>query len=176
MICSQVLEFLYNSGLHLFYAAKKAGDLPLDTIKNVIHNDETLKGKYTLGELVTSALCNELLPGNRSGVQHPLPACNTLIPYEYALWNVSKDGSDTVTRLIWNCLSIIPIKTPQTVMIARYLMIYGVLHHPLVQQAGSGRKSIAVTEPLQQLHERANKYLAFHDSRGILSKFHLNAS
>ncbi|KAL7459870.1 hypothetical protein ACHAWC_011885 [Mediolabrus comicus] len=173
----QVLDFLYNSGLHLFYAAEKAGDLPLDTIKNVIDNDDTLKGNYTLGDLVTSALiCNELLPGNRSGVQHPLPACNTLIPYEYALWNVSKGGSDTVTRLIWNCLSILPIKTPQTVMIARYLMIYGVLHHRLVQQAGSGRKSISVTDTLQQLRERANKYLAFHDSLGILSKFHLNAS
>ena len=95
------------------------------------------------------------------GVQHLLPACNTLIPYEYALWNVSKGGSDTVTRLIWNCLSILPIKTPQTVIVARYLMIYGVLHHRLVQQAGSGRKSIAATNTLQQRRERANKYLVF---------------
>ena len=55
-------------------------------------------------------------------------------------------------------------------------MIYGVLHHRLVQQAGSGRKTIAVTDTLQQLRERANKYLAFHDSLGILSKFHLNVS
>ena len=104
------------------------------------------------------------------GVQHLLPACNTLIPYEYALWNVSKGGSDTVTRLIWNCLSVLPIKTPQTVIVGRYLMIYGVLHHRLVQQAGSGRKSIAATNTLQQLRERANKYLVFHDSLGILSK------
>jgi hypothetical protein len=36
--------------------------------------------------------------------------------------------------------------------------------------------NISVTDTLQQLRERANKYLAFHDSLGILSKFHLNAS
>ena len=59
----------------------------------------------------------------------PIPACNMLLPYEYALWNSSKGGSDTVTRFTWNCLSVLPIKMPQTVIVARFLLIFAVLMH-----------------------------------------------
>jgi len=118
----------------LFYEANNASELPIDLIKTIINNDETLKEKYIVDDLVLSALiCKELLPGSRSKVQYPMPVCDMLVPHEHALWNVSKGGSDTVTRFTWNCLTVLPIKTPQTVMIARYLMIYAVLAHRLIQ-------------------------------------------
>ena len=72
-----VLKFLYNSGLNLFYEANNASELPVDLIKTIINNDETLKKKYTVDDLVLSALiCKELLPGSKSKVQYPMPVCD----------------------------------------------------------------------------------------------------
>ena len=168
-----VLEFLYNSGLHLFYS-HNTGDLPRDLIGNIILNDDTLKKKYTIDDLMTSALiCRELLPGSSSKVQYPIPACDMLVPHEYALWNVSKGGSDTVTKYTWNCLTVLPIKTPQTVVVARYLAIYAVLYHRLLQAVTGTKKPNAETDTIQNVRERANQRLAFHKSLGILSNFHL---
>eukprot|EP00986_Skeletonema_menzelii_P000918 scaffold258_cov80-Skeletonema_menzelii.AAC.1 len=169
----EVLEYLYKSGLHLFYSDNQS-DLPLGLIENIIRNDVTLKQKYTVDDLVMSALiCREMRPGSSSRLKYPIPACDMLVPHEYALWNASKGGSDTVTRFTWNCLPVLPIRTPQSVMIARYIMIYGVLHHRLIQAVTGTKKLDTNTDTIQTVRERANKRLPFHKSLGALRKFHL---
>ena len=90
--------------------------------------------------------------------------------------NVSKGGSDTVTRFTWNCLPVLPIKTPQTVVVARYIMIYGVLYHRLIQVVSGTKKLDPDTDTIQNYRDRANKRLPFHKSLGILSKYNLSMS
>eukprot|EP00985_Skeletonema_marinoi_P024116 scaffold16550_cov148-Skeletonema_marinoi.AAC.1 len=94
--------------------------------------------------------------------------------FHHTLWNVSKGGPDTVTKFTWNCLPVLPIRTPQTVVVARYLMLYAVLYHRLIQAVTGTKKLNTDTDTIQNVRDRANKRLAFHNSLGILSRFHLS--
>ena len=62
----------------------------------------------------------ELFPCGLESHTFPIPACDMLVPIEYSLWNTLKGGSDTVTGFAWNGLSILPIKSPQTAVTARF--------------------------------------------------------
>ena len=56
----------------------------------------------------------------------------------------------------------------------RYLMLYAVLYHRLIQAVTGTKKLNTDTDTIQNVRDRANKRLAFHNSLGILSRFHLS--
>ena len=171
----ETLQFLYDEGLNLFYS-DRIEDLPMDIIEGILHSTPALKSKFQLDDFMTSFLIwRELLPNGQGGHMFPIPKCDMLLPYEHSLWNSCKGGSDTVTRFTWNCLSVLPIKTPQTAIMARYFLIYAVLYHR-VRQVVTMTKKIDVNEDtIQSVRERNNKRHSFHRSleslsRGLLKK------
>ena len=42
----------------------------------------------------------------------PIPPTKYIIPYHFSKWNKFKGGSDTITKLFWNCKHYVPNVTP----------------------------------------------------------------
>ena len=106
----------------------------------------------------------ELLPGSKSRPVFPIPPCDMLLPLDYAQWNSSKGGSDTVTRFCWNCLNVLPIRTPQTVVVARLFMLYAVLLHRTRHVVTGNKKINMDTDTIQSTREQNNQRIAFHQT------------
>lgn len=107
-------------------------NLLLDFIESVLNDDEKLKKKYQLNDFMTSLLLwRALLPTNDNANQivFPIPPIDRLIPLEHSTWNSSKGGSGTVTRYTYNCQSIVTVRTPQTVVVTRFLLLFAVVMH-----------------------------------------------
>ena len=166
----KALHYLYDNGLNLFYG-ENIQDLPLDIIEGILLSTPSLKSKFQLDDFVTSYLIwRELLPNNPDDHKFPIPPCDMLLPFEHSTWNSSKGGSDTVTRFAWNCLSVLPVKMPQTAIMARFFLIYAVLFHR-TRQVVTMRKKIDInTDTIQSVRERNNKRYAFHETLGYISK------
>lgn len=125
----RILRFLYHNGLDLFYG-DSIDTLPMEVISRVLLSDPKLKSKFELNDFMTSYLIwRELSPGHPDSPMYPIPACNMVVPIEHSLWNSCKGGSDTTTRLAWNCQVVLPLSTPQTAVVARILMVYAVVFH-----------------------------------------------
>ena len=166
----EALQFLYENGLNLFYS-DSIDELPLDLIEGILLSTPKLKSKFQLNDFMTSFfIWRELLPGNQDSHKFPIPACDMLLPYEHSLWNSSKGGSDTVTRFTWNCLSVLPIKMPQTAIVARFLLIYAVVFHRTRQVVTMRKKVDVEYDTIQSVRERNNKRFPFHKSLNFLSK------
>lgn len=166
----EALDFLYENGLNLFYSNDIA-ELPLDVIENILLSSATLKSKFQIDDFMMSLLIwRELLPGGQGGHKFPIPKCDMLLPFEHSLWNSCKGGSDTVTRFAWNCLSVLPIRMPQTSIMARFFLIYAVVFHR-VRQVMTMRKEVDVaTDTIQTVRDRNNKRYAFHQSLNFIHK------
>ena len=166
------LDYLYKNGLKTFYE-DKIEDIPLEYIETILLGDEKLKGKYNLDDFMFSLLIwRKINPivSNSSAPKYPIPPCNMLVPLDCSLWNSSKGGSDTVTRLACNCKIIVPIKSPQSVVVARFLSLYAVLFHRL-NQAVTSMKPIDIEEDtIKHIRNRMNKNWNFSRSLGEISR------
>lgn len=92
-----------------------------------------------------------------------------LLPFEHSLWNNCKGGSNTFTRFAWNCLSILPIKSPQTVVAARFFIVYAVLFHRTRQVITMSKRVDINKDTIQSVRERNNKQFSFHQTLNFLS-------
>lgn len=167
----EVLDHLYQNGLKTFYE-DQIDDLPLDYIESVLLGDEKLKKKYTIDDFIFSLLIwRDINPisSNSSPPKYPIPPCDMLVPLDCSLWNSSKGGSDTVTRFAWNCKIIVPIRTPQTIVVARFLALYSVLFHRLIQVVTMSKKPDVETDTIKHIRDRNNKHWPFHKSLSELS-------
>ena len=76
-----VLQFLYNNGLNLFYGSD-IDDVPLDLIEGILLSTPTLKSKYQLNDFMTSFLIwREFFPYGPESHKFPIPACDMLLPF-----------------------------------------------------------------------------------------------
>ena len=152
-----VIQFLYDNGLHLFYD-DDIEQLPLEKIECILLSTPSLKSKFQLEDFITSVLIwRELLPDGPDCHKFPIPPINMILPIEHSGWNNCKGGSDTVTRFAWNCLSVLPIKMPQTVIVARFFVLYAVLFHRVRQAITMTKKIDIYTDIIQSVRERNNK-------------------
>ena len=159
----EVLDHLYQNGLKTFYE-DRIEDLPLNYIESVLLGDEKLKKKYTIDDFMFSMLIwrgMNPISSNPSVPKYPIPPCDMLVPLDCSLWNSSKGGSDTVTRFAWNCMIIVPIRTPQTVVVARFLALYSVLFHRLIQNVTMTKEPDVETDTIKHICDRNNKRWAF---------------
>ena len=93
-----------------------------------------------------------------------------LVPLDYSLWNSIKGGSDTVTRFACNCQIIVPIRSPQTVVVARFLALHAVLFHRLTQAVTMSKKSADIDlDTIKHIRDRNNKHWPFYKSLGDTS-------
>lgn len=160
----KALDHLYENGLNRFYEGD-VSRLPTSYIKQVLLNDVKLKKKYTIDDFMTEWLIwSELLPTNDKPHRFPVPECNMLIPLDHSLWNSSKGGSDTVTRFTYNCQTIVPIKAPQAVVVARFEMLFSVLFHRTSQAVTGTKQPDIERDTIRTIRERNNKRLPFHKS------------
>lgn len=172
----KVLDFMYENGLDKFYS-NNLEDLPKKFIEEVLETDTTLKKKYDMDDFMTSFLIwRELRLDGLNPPNFPIPQCDMLIPLLHALWNASKGGSDTMTRLAWNCLAILGIKTPQTVVVARLFMLYAALLHRMNQAITGRKKPDVATDTIKTVRDRNNKRFAFHESLRSLKDLLKNAA
>lgn len=163
------LSYLYEKGLKLCYT-ERAEDIPVQLLEEILTSNETLRKKYTIDDLMTSLLiARELRPGSDANIKYPIPACDKLLPLDSSLWNVSKGGSDITTRLAWNCQAVLPIKTPQTTIVGRYVALYSVLFHRLVQAVTMFKPPDPATDTIDSIRNRNNKRYSMHNS---LNKLH----
>jgi hypothetical protein len=130
-----------------------------------------LKKKYELSDFMTSLhLWRALLPTNdNQRFLFPIPECDKLLALEYSQWNSSKGGSDTVTRFTYNCQSIVTVKSPQTMVVTRFLMLFSVLMHR-ASQAVTGTTAPDVNkDTIKKIREHDNQRLPFHQTLKYLS-------
>ena len=168
----KALDYLYENGLKTIYE-DKIEDLPLNYIESILLGDEILKQKYTLDDFMFSLLIwRKINPinSNLSAPKYPIPPCNMLVPLDCSLWNSSKGGSDTVTRYAWNCQIIVPVRSPQTVIVARFFSLYSVLFHRLIQSVTMAKKPDVEEDTIKHIRDRNNKRWPFHISLGKASK------
>lgn len=111
----------------------------------------------------------ELIPTNSTSQKFPIPECNMLVPLDYSQWNSSKGGSDTVTRFTYNCQCIVPIKSPQSVVVARFIMLYAVLFHRMAQSVTGTKKPDLVEDTVTRVRNRNNRRLPFYSSLNYLA-------
>lgn len=164
----EVLDHLYQNGLKTFYE-DQIEDLPLSYIESVLLGDEKLKKKYTIDDFMFSMLIwrgMNPISSNPSVPKYPIPPCDMLVPLDCS----SKGGSDTVTRFAWNCMIIVPIRTPQTVVVARFLALYSVLFHRLIQNVTMTKEPDVETDTIKHICDRNNKRWAFHKTLNALSE------
>ena len=160
----KVLDFMYENGLDKFYS-NDLDELPKKFIEDVLETDTTLKRKYDMDDFMTSFLIwRELRLDGPNPPNFPIPQCDLLILLSHSLWNASKGGSDTITRLAWNCLVILAIKTPQTVVVGRLFMLYAALLHRMNQAITGRKKPDVTTDTIKSVRDRNNKRFAFHES------------
>eukprot|EP00956_Cyclotella_meneghiniana_P031813 scaffold85070_cov113-Cyclotella_meneghiniana.AAC.1 len=155
----KTLDYLYQNGLKTFYE-DKVEDLPMNYIESILLGDEKLKKKYTIDDFMFSLLMwRQIQPvhSNHKAPKFPIPPCDMVVPLDCSLWNSSKGGSDTVTRFAWNCKIIVPIRTPQTVVVARFFALYSVLYHRLIQAVTMTTKPDAETDTIKHIRDRNNK-------------------
>ena len=166
----QSTDYLYNNGLNIFYESNPS-DLPISSIKSVLLSDDKLKKKYTIDDFMTSWLIwRELLPANDSPHKFPLPECNMLIPWDHAMWNSSKGGSDTVTGFCYKNQVILPIRSPQTAVVARFIMLFAVLNHRMAQSVTGTKEPDIEKDTIRTVRERNNKRLPFHKSLQFITE------
>ena len=111
------------------------------------------------------------IDSNLSAPKYPIPPCNMLVPLDYSLWNSSTGGSDTVTRFACNCQIIVPIRSPQTVVVARFLALHAVLFHRLTQAVTMSKKSADIdVDTIKHIRDRNNKRWPFYKSLSNTSK------
>ena len=159
----RILDHLYKNGLKQFYE-DDTSKLPTKLIENIILGDDKLKQKFQLDDFFTSFLTFQALIPSKSKANFPIPPCEKGIPFEHSLWNGSKGGSDTVTRFTYNCQVVLPIRTPQTVVSARLLMLYMVLYHRGCQAVTMRKQPDADIDTLKTIRDRNNKRIAFHST------------
>jgi hypothetical protein len=88
----------------------------------------------------------------------PLPPVRRIIPITCAMWNVTKGGSDAISKLIWKVLYNIPkhLSSPQTVVVARMHLILVAVCHRLLQH-GSAKWDLSRYYSVQSYRNAANK-------------------
>ena len=152
-------------GLKTFYE-DKIEDLPLNYMESILLGDERLKKKYNLDNFMTSLLIwKKINPidSNLSASKYPIPPCNMLVPLDYSLWNSSKGGPDTVTRFVCNCQIIVPIRSPQIVVVASFFALHAVLFHQLTQAVTMLNKPADIDmDTIKHVHDRNNKRWPFY--------------
>ena len=166
----QVMDFVYDQGLNVFYE-DIIDNVPLKLIEGILLSTPKLKSKFQLDDFMTSFLIwRELLPDREGSPNFPIPPCNMLLPMEHSLWNTCKGGSDTVTRFTWNCMAILPVKMPQTVVVARFFLLYATVYHRILQVVTMRKKIDVERDTIQSVRERNNKRFSFHQSLNHISK------
>jgi hypothetical protein len=126
----EVLEDLYDRGLKWAYEPSKGLNLPEDKIRAVIGSKKYKGLKLKYDDFLTAFFVLPKLSVDRD--EHtclPIPPCNQLLPYNHSFWNAVKGGSDTITKLFWNCLIVPTCPAPQSTVIGRMLQIFAVVVH-----------------------------------------------
>lgn len=125
---------------------------------NTINGPQTLQGTANLWHAINS-------------LKKPFPSFVRLLPAIYAYWNVVKGGSDTMTKLMDDCLVRVP-KThlnAQSVAVTRLIQIVVVLLHRLYQ-VFTAKKDITFYPDLLRYRKAASNRLTYHDSLLLIDK------
>jgi hypothetical protein len=113
----------------------------------------------------------ELLPTNDNCAHlFPIPQCSMLIPLEHSVWNDSKGGSDTVTRFTYNSQIIVPVKSPQNAVCARFFSLFLVPFHRGSQVVTCTKQPNIDEDTIKSIRDRNNKRLPFHKSLNYVSQ------
>ena len=166
----EALKYLHDNGLNVFYA-DDIEEVPLDFIEGILSNSPGLSSKFDINDFMTSLhIWRQLLPGRSYSPKFPVPNCWGLLPLEHSLWNSCKGGSDTITRFMANCKPSLPIRTPQTVIVSRYLMLRAVLFHRLLQSTTMRKKVDVYSDTIKNVRDRNNQRYSFEKSLEVLAE------
>jgi hypothetical protein len=158
----KVVQDVYVAGLS--WAWKITLDnLPVDKIKAVLQCDAMKNRKLDFHSFSHTLHVWRCLNVDNRTVTFPLPPCARLIPYTHSFWNIAKGGSDTISKLIWNCQVRLPAAyvNPQTTTLGRLFVLYGVNVHRVIQ-VQSADPDLDTYPSLNHYQNSRNKKHAFH--------------
>jgi hypothetical protein len=99
----------------------------------------------------------------------PLPPIARIIPYNIAVWNSFKGGSDTLTKLIWNADYNPPTNDIQAHAVARLLLLASTVVHRLHHMA-TANPSLNVYRSLRHYRNAASHRNSFYELMLSLSR------
>ena len=164
-----VLDHLYDTQMKWVYGP--VSEVPLQEISKALQSKEMKSYKVDLDSFRCYYgiwRCLNVPECPRNKIMMPLPPCSHLIPFVHSLWNSAKGGSDTITKLLWNCQACLTINNPQTVTTARMLLLFAVLVHRLHQVGTSSDFEKYCS--LEHFRNAANARLSFHTSVGLITE------
>ena len=156
-----IIDYLYNR--HLSWAYGPLKDVPTNTIMAVLESTEMSSYKVDEEAFRNHFKLWRSINGPNVNVKFPLPPCDRLIPYQHSLWNASKGGGDTITKLIDSNEENLGIRTPQTIATSRILMLYGVAYHRELQML-TAKDDVDCYDNLYDFRNACNTRSSFHQS------------
>ena len=156
-----IIDYLYNC--HLSWAYGPLKDVPTNTIMAVLESTEMSSYKVDEEAFWNHFKLWRSINGPNVNVKFPLPPCDRLIPYQHSLWNASKGGGDTITKLIDSNEENLGIRTPQTIATSRILMLYGVAYHRELQML-TAKDDVDCYDNLFDFRSACNTRWSFHQS------------
>lgn len=99
----------------------------------------------------------------------PLPPVKQVLPFLLALWNASKGGSDTISKLIWLCDYDPPNQHIQAHAIARLLLLTFTQIHRMNHLA-TAKTDLMFHSTLLSFRQAANKRSSFHQTLIVASR------
>lgn len=103
-------------------------------------------------------------------IRFPLPPIDRFLPCQNAEWNLSKGPSDTLTKLFDDCEECITIRTPQTVAVARLMLVLSSAFHRCIQVVSS-KNDTTTYRSLDSFRRAANSRASFKSSLSQLCDF-----
>jgi hypothetical protein len=99
----------------------------------------------------------------------PLPPIARIVPYNIAVWNSFKGGSDTLTKLIWRADYNPPTNDIQAHAVARLLLLASTVVHRL-QHMATANQNLNVYRSLRHYRNAANQRNSFYELMLSLSR------
>ena len=171
-----VVRSMYEQYFAFFYdVTLEESSFPANKIKLALEQKNAGKKK---GDQVSyhAFLTNYMLwrslnvtPDVRS-IKFPLPPMDRFLPCQNAEWNLSKGPSDTLTKLFDECEEHIPIRTAQTVAVARFLAVSMAAFHRS-HQIMTSKRDVMSYKTLDGFRRAANNRASFKESLQQLSDF-----
>ena len=166
---NDVIETLYSKHYAFLYKTEfSETSFPCDNVKKAL---ESLNQGRKEGDHVSwhAFLTNYRLwralnvePDERA-IRFPLPTIDKFLPCHNAEWNLSKGPSDTLTKLFDGSEEAITIRTPQTMSIARFLVVLASAYHRC-NQIMTAKEDFTKYKTLGNFRKAASKRATFKAS------------
>ena len=136
----RTLDFIYESGLNIFYKEDGQDDIVADEEEMKRIERAVVRHEKTFVDMYRFKFNYLLWRDLTDDVNLPMAPLKQLLPDALSWWNISKCVGDDITRMLWEMMYHTPVTNPQAVLVKRLahqLPVY--MCHRLFQLFGVSR-------------------------------------